>query len=111
MPLNFPTFSPLPLYPTAPTEGDEAALNEFFNALRNFFEQLFHQHTTTRRYFEAAGFYCNDANSDNTSRTQSQAVAQEAISAVIRNIVPHTKREYVWDAAQQRWVWQSVQIS
>lgn len=111
MNLIFPTQSPFPLYPTLAPEADDAAMAAFFDALRNFFRSLMQQHASTRRYFDAAGFYCNDANRDSSVRTQSQDVAQEAISAVIKNIVPPTRREYVWDPNQQRWVLQTIPIS
>jgi hypothetical protein len=110
MSLTFPTLPPLPFYPTRPAEGDEESASAFLAALRDFFQHLFQQHATTRRYFDAAGFYCNDANRDSVLRTESQDLSQQAISAVIKNIVPLTKREYVWDAAEQRWVWRSIQI-
>jgi hypothetical protein len=110
MSLTFPTLPPLPFYPTRPVEGDDEATTAFLAALRDFFQHLFQQHATTRRYFDAAGFYCNDANRDSAVRTESQDLSHEAISAVIKNIVPVTKRDYVWDSAQQCWVIRTIQI-
>jgi hypothetical protein len=104
MNLQFPTFLPFPLYPTRPTEGDEAGATSFLEALNDFLHHLFQQHTSTRHYFDAAGFYFNDSNQENADRSRSAEVSQEAISAVIKNITHPAKGEYVWDAAKNCWV-------
>jgi hypothetical protein len=110
MSLTFPTFTPLPQYPARPSEADDPTMPAFLEALRDFFQQLFQQHATTRRYFDAAGFYCADVNTDSTVRAESQDVAHEAISAVIKNIVRPTKSEYVWDPINRCWVLQSIPV-
>jgi len=104
MNLIFPTHLPFPLYPTPPTEEDEAGASSFFEALREFFQHLLRQHATTSRYFDAANFYFNDSNQESLVRARSADVTQEAIAAVIKNITNPTKGEYVWDSAQNRWV-------
>jgi hypothetical protein len=104
MNLEFPTCLPFPLYPTPPTEEDEAGASAFLEAFRDFLNHLFEQHTTTCRYFNAASFYFDDSNQESTGRSRSAEVTQEAIAAVIKNISHPAKGEYVWDAAQNCWV-------
>jgi len=74
------------------------------DALNEFFQHLWQQHTTTSRYFAAADFYVSDSNQDSMLRTESATVTEQAIAAVVKNIVQPVKREYVWDPAQNRWV-------
>ena len=104
MNLEFPTYLPFPLYPTHPTEEDEAGANAFLEALNDFLSHLFQQHTTTRRYFDAASVHFDDSNQESTGRSRSAEVTQEAIAAVIKNITQSTKGEYVWDPAQNCWI-------
>jgi|SRR5215510_387631 len=102
--LTFPTTQLFPTYPTRPAAEDNDALSAFMDALREFFQQLWQQHTSATRYFAAAGFYVNDSNQDSMLRTESADVTEQAIAAVVKNIVQPVKREYVWDPAQNRWV-------
>jgi hypothetical protein len=104
MNLIFPTQLSFPLYPVRPAEEDEMSSSSFFQALAEFFQHLVRQHTSTRRYFQAAEFYFDSNNSESNARTSSADVSQEAISFVINNITTQTKGEYVWDASQNRWV-------
>jgi hypothetical protein len=104
MNLIFPTHLPFPSYPTRPTEEDEAGVSAFFEALREFFQHLVRQNTSTRRYFDAAGFYFDNDNQESAVRTRSADVTEEAIAAVIKNITPPTECQYVWDPAQNCWV-------
>ena len=104
MSLIFPTYLPFPLFPVRPPEGGDEAEAAFFDALREFLEQLQHQHAAAGRYFEAAGFLQADSSQDDSIRTRSENVSEEAISAVIKNIEQPLKREYVWDATQGRWI-------
>jgi predicted HD phosphohydrolase len=104
MNLIFPTRLSFPLYPVQPTEQDEASGSAFLEALRDFFQHILRQHTSTRRYFQAAEFYFDSSNQESHVRTSSADAAQEAISAVIQNITQPTKGEYVWDPSQNRWV-------
>jgi hypothetical protein len=104
MNLIFPTQLSFPLYPVQPTEEDEAAGSAFLEALREFFQHLLRQHTSTRRYFEAAEFYFDSSNQENLDRTRSANTTQEAIAFVIQNITQQTRGEYVWDPEQNRWV-------
>lgn len=104
MNLIFPTHSSFPLYPVRPVAEDEVASSSFFEALREFFQHLLRQHTSTRRYFEAAEFYFDSSNQESVDRTRSANATQEAIAYVIQNITQPTKGEYVWDPEQNRWV-------
>jgi hypothetical protein len=104
MNLIFPTQLSFPLYPVRPTEEDETSNTTFFQALSEFFRHLLQQHTSTRRYFQAAEFHFNSSNQEDQVRTSSADVTQEAISHVIQNITQPVKGEYVWDASQNRWV-------
>jgi hypothetical protein len=102
--LTFPTQQLFPTYPTRPAAEDDDALSAFMDALQEFFQQLWQQRTTTNRYFAAADFYFNDSNQDGTLHTESADVTEQAIAAVVKNIVQPLKREYVWDPAQHHWV-------
>ena len=102
--LTFPTQQVFPSYPTQPEPEDAEGLEAFFEALNDFFQHLFTQHDSTRRYFQAADFYFNDSNQESGLRTQSADVSEQAIAAVIKNIAHPTRREYVWNAAENRWV-------
>ncbi len=104
MSLIFPTQLPFPLYPVRPTAEDEASSSAFFQALSEFFRHLLQQHTSTRRYFQAAEFQLTSSNQEGQVRTSSADVTQEAISFVIQNITQPVKGEYVWDASQNCWV-------
>jgi hypothetical protein len=104
MRLIFPTQLSFPLYPVRPTEEDEVASASFLDALREFFQHLLRQHTTTSRYFKAAEFYFDSSNQESQDRVRSADATQEAISYVIQNITQPTKGEYVWDPEQNRWV-------
>ncbi len=103
MNLVFPTQLQFPLYPTRPTEEDEAGLSAFFEALRAFFQHVVQQHSATSRYFDAADFYLESGNQESMVTAQSTDVTAEAIAAVIKNITQPTKGEYVWDPAQNCW--------
>ncbi|HET6976029.1 MAG TPA: hypothetical protein VFI24_06885 [Pyrinomonadaceae bacterium] len=104
MNLIFPTQLPFPTYPVPPTEQGEEGASSFLEALAQFFQHLLQQHASTRRYFQAAEFYCQSANQENQDRTQSADASQQAITFVIQNIIRPTRGEYVWDPAQNRWV-------
>ena len=110
MNLIYPTQLSFPLYPSQPTEPDEVAASSFLEALREFFQHLLQQHTSTRRYFQAAEFYFDSSNQESQVRTNSANATQEAISHVIQNITPPTKGEYVWDPSQNRWVLKSIPV-
>jgi hypothetical protein len=101
---TFPTQLIFPMYPNGPAPEDNEALTAFLDALRAFFNQLQQQQASTSRYFSAASFYFNDGHAESTVRTESADVTQQAISAVIKNIAQPVKREYVWDANENRWV-------
>ncbi|HEX2271060.1 MAG TPA: hypothetical protein VHH35_16060, partial [Pyrinomonadaceae bacterium] len=102
MNLIFPTQLPFPLYPVRPVEEDEVAASSFLDALREFFQHLMQQHTTTRRYFEAAEFHFDSSNQESQDRVRSADATQEAITFVIQNITQPTRGEYVWDPEQNR---------
>jgi hypothetical protein len=102
--LTFPSPQVFPTYPTRPEVEDELSLAAFFDSLNDFFQHLFSQHTSTRTYFQAAELYFNDTNQESGLRTQSASVNEQAIAAVIKNITHPTRREYVWNATEQRWV-------
>lgn len=104
MNLIFPTQLSFPTYPAAPVEEEEAARSAFLEALAEFFQHLFQQHSSTRRYFQAAEFYFDSSNREAQDRTHSADATQQAISFVIQNITPPTQGEYVWDPAQNCWV-------
>jgi hypothetical protein len=110
MNLVFPTHLLFPSYPTRPTEPDELGASAFFQALREFFQHLTQQRTSTGRYFDAARFYLDDSNQENVVRTNSADVTGEAIAAVIKNMNQPTDSEYVWDPVQDRWVLKSTPI-
>ena len=103
--LEFPTHLIFPLYPTRPLpEDNNEAFTAFLDALRAFFNQLQRQNESANRYFAATNFGFNDANQESMLRTESAEVAEQALSAVIKNIAQPVKREYVWDTNQNRWV-------
>jgi hypothetical protein len=104
MNLTFPTHLLFPSYPTRPTEEDEAVVSAFLESLREFFQHLVRQHTSTRRYFDAAEFYFDNSNQESMVRTRSADATQEAMAAVIKNITPPTECHYVWDSVQNCWV-------
>lgn len=104
MNLIFPTQLSFPMYPTPPVEQEEAGTSSFLEALAEFFQHLLRQHSSTRRYFQAAEFYFDSSNQESQIRSRSADAAQEAITSVIQNITRPTKGEYVWDPAQNCWV-------
>ena len=110
MNLMFPTHLQFPLYPTRPVEVDEYGASAFMAALREFFQHFVQQRSTTNRYFDAAGFYLDNSNQENTVRTHSADVTEQAIAAVIKNINQPTDGQYVWDPAQNRWVLKLIPI-
>ena len=103
--IDFPTQLIFPLYPTRPgPEDSNETFTAFLDALRAFVNQLQRQNESTNRYFSATNFHFNDANQESTLRQESAEVAEQALSAVIQNIAQPVKREYVWDANENRWV-------
>jgi hypothetical protein len=110
MNLIFPTQLSFPSYPVRPTEEDDAVRSAFLQALAEFFQHLVRQHTSTRRYFEAADFHFDSSNQESQARARSADSTQEAISFVIRNITQPAKGEYVWDPAQNRWVLKLIPV-
>jgi len=104
MNLLFPTQLQFPMYPTRPTEEDEAGASAFLEALREFFQHVVRQHTATSRYFDAADFYFDNGNKESVVTARAADVSEQAIASVIKNMTQPTKGEYVWDAAQNCWV-------
>ena len=105
MNLEFPTHLPFPLYPTRPTEEDEAGANAFLEALRRLLSATSSSSTRPLAAISMPPvFYFDDSNQESTGRSRSAEVTQEAIAAVIKNITQPTKGEYVWDPAQNCWV-------
>ena len=110
MNLDFPTQVSFPSNPTRPFDDDGAGASAFPGAISDFLNRLSEQQTSTPPSFDTAGPCLDDSNQESICRGPSEDVNQEAITAVIRNIALPNKDEYVWDAAQYRWVLRVIPI-